>query len=41
MSGGEKTFVMVKPDGLQRGLVGKIMTRYAWHTYIAVSLQII
>ena len=24
----ERTFVMVKPDGVQRGLVGKIITRF-------------
>lgn len=24
----EKTFAMVKPDGVQRGLVGKILERF-------------
>jgi len=24
----EQTFVMVKPDGVQRGLVGKILSRF-------------
>ncbi len=24
----EKTFVMIKPDGVQRGLVGRILTRF-------------
>jgi nucleoside-diphosphate kinase len=28
MSDAERTFVMVKPDGVQRGLVGKIISRF-------------
>ncbi len=24
-----KTFILVKPDGVQRGIVGKIITRWA------------
>ncbi len=24
----EKTFLMVKPDGVQRGLIGEIVTRF-------------
>ncbi len=28
MSEAERTFVMVKPDGVQRGLVGKIISRF-------------
>ena len=24
----ERTFVMVKPDGIQRGLIGEILTRF-------------
>ncbi|ESS06059.1 MAG: nucleoside diphosphate kinase [uncultured archaeon A07HB70] len=27
MSDGERTFVMVKPDGVQRGLIGEIVSR--------------
>jgi nucleoside-diphosphate kinase len=28
MSEAERTFVMVKPDGVQRGLIGKIISRF-------------
>jgi len=28
MSGTERTFVMVKPDGVQRGLIGEIVSRF-------------
>ena len=24
----ERTFIMIKPDGVQRGLIGKIMARF-------------
>ena len=28
MADAERTFVMVKPDGVQRGLVGEIVSRF-------------
>eukprot|EP00745_Piridium_sociabile_P040282 TRINITY_DN76989_c0_g1_i1.p1 TRINITY_DN76989_c0_g1~~TRINITY_DN76989_c0_g1_i1.p1 ORF type:complete len:155 (-),score=8.40 TRINITY_DN76989_c0_g1_i1:67-531(-) len=35
----ERTFIMVKPDGVQRALVGKIMDRFEQRGYKLVALK--
>lgn len=40
MSGNkERTFIMVKPDGVQRGLVGKIIKRFEAKGFKLVALK--
>ncbi|XP_065170615.1 nucleoside diphosphate kinase-like [Atheta coriaria] len=36
---GERTFIMVKPDGVQRGLVGKIIERFERKGFQLVALK--
>ncbi|RJX21493.1 MAG: nucleoside-diphosphate kinase [Ammonifex sp.] len=36
----ERTFVMVKPDGVQRGLVGEIIARFERRGYKLVGLKL-
>ncbi|WP_278924659.1 nucleoside-diphosphate kinase, partial [Pseudophaeobacter profundi] len=35
----ERTFIMVKPDGVQRGLVGKIIKRFETKGFKLVALK--
>lgn len=35
----ERTFIMVKPDGVQRGLVGEIMKRFESRGYKLVACK--
>lgn len=36
----ERTYIMVKPDGVQRGLVGKIIERFETRGYHLVALKL-
>uniref|UniRef100_A0A1B6LW54 nucleoside-diphosphate kinase n=1 Tax=Graphocephala atropunctata TaxID=36148 RepID=A0A1B6LW54_9HEMI len=36
---GEQTFIMVKPDGVQRGLVGKIIERFETRGFKLVAMK--
>ncbi|MBO8127767.1 MAG: nucleoside-diphosphate kinase [Peptococcaceae bacterium] len=36
----ERTFVMVKPDGVQRGLIGQVLTRFEQKGYKLVALKL-
>ena len=35
----ERTFIMVKPDGVQRGLVGEIISRFEKKGYKMVAMK--
>lgn len=35
----ERTFIMVKPDGVQRGLVGKIIERFEQKGFKLVAMK--
>lgn len=37
----ERTFIMVKPDGVQRGLVGQIMQRFEQKGFKLVALRMV
>lgn len=37
----EKTLIMVKPDGVQRGLVGKIIQRYEEKGFKLVAIKMV
>ena len=37
----EQTYIMIKPDGVQRGLVGKIIQRFEDRGYQLVALSLI
>lgn len=42
MSGNnERTFIMIKPDGVQRGLVGKIIKRFEAKGFKLVALKMV
>ncbi|CAK5264292.1 unnamed protein product [Mycena citricolor] len=41
MSNKEQTYIMIKPDGVQRGLVGKIITRFEERGYKLVALKLV
>ena len=41
MSNTERTFIAVKPDGVQRGLVGKILSRFEERGYKLVGLKML
>lgn len=36
----ERTFIMVKPDGVQRGLVGKIIQRFEQKGFKLVAMKL-
>uniref|UniRef100_A0AC34QAX6 Nucleoside diphosphate kinase n=1 Tax=Panagrolaimus sp. JU765 TaxID=591449 RepID=A0AC34QAX6_9BILA len=40
MSNTERTFIAVKPDGVQRGLVGEILTRFEKRGYKLVAAKV-
>ena len=35
----ERTFIMIKPDGVQRGLVGKIIQRFEEKGYQLIAMK--
>jgi nucleoside-diphosphate kinase len=37
----ERTFIMIKPDGVHRGLVGDIIRRFEQRGYKLVALKMI
>jgi len=37
----ERTFIMVKPDGVQRGLVGEVLKRFEQRGYKLVGLKLV
>ena len=37
----ERSFIMIKPDGVQRGLVGEIIRRFETRGYKLVALKMI
>lgn len=37
----ERTYIMVKPDGIQRGLVGEIIRRFEQRGYHLVALKMV
>jgi nucleoside-diphosphate kinase len=37
----ERTFIMIKPDGVQRGIVGDILRRFEQRGYKLVALKMI
>ena len=37
----ERTFIMVKPDGVQRGIVGEIIRRFEQRGYKLVGLKLL
>ncbi|KAJ7273511.1 nucleoside diphosphate kinase [Mycena haematopus] len=41
MSPTERTYIMIKPDGVQRALVGKIITRFEERGYKLVALKLV
>ncbi|KIK06475.1 hypothetical protein K443DRAFT_2962 [Laccaria amethystina LaAM-08-1] len=41
MSTTERTYIMVKPDGVQRGLVGKIIARFEERGYKLIALKLV
>merc|ERR1712038_2030328 len=40
MSNTERTFIAIKPDGVQRGLVGEIITRFEKRGYKLVAMKL-
>jgi len=41
MSVTERTYIMIKPDGVQRGLVGKIIARFEERGFKLVALKLV
>ncbi|KAI0362695.1 nucleoside diphosphate kinase [Trametes cingulata] len=41
MSVSERTYIMVKPDGVQRGLVGNIISRFEQRGFKLVALKLV
>ncbi|KAJ2917601.1 hypothetical protein MD484_g2828, partial [Candolleomyces efflorescens] len=41
MSTAERTYIMIKPDGVQRGLVGKIITRFEERGYKLIAMKLV
>lgn len=37
--GRERTFIMIKPDGVQRGLVGKIISRFEKKGFKLIAMK--
>ena len=37
----ERTFIMVKPDGVQRGIVGEVIRRFEQRGYKLVGLKML
>ncbi|KAG5639588.1 Nucleoside diphosphate kinase B [Sphagnurus paluster] len=41
MSNNERTYIMIKPDGVQRGLVGKIIQRFEERGFKLTALKLV
>ncbi|GLB35312.1 putative nucleoside diphosphate kinase [Lyophyllum shimeji] len=41
MSTTERTYIMIKPDGVQRGLVGKIIQRFEERGYKLIAMKLV
>ncbi|KAM6500744.1 Nucleoside diphosphate kinase [Amanita muscaria] len=41
MSVNERTYIMIKPDGVQRGLIGKIIARFEERGYKLIALKLV
>lgn len=41
MATSERTFIAIKPDGVQRGLVGKIIARFEERGYKLVAMKLV
>lgn len=41
MSTNERTYIMIKPDGVQRGLVGEIIKRFEQRGYHLAGLKMV
>ena len=41
MSKSERTFIMIKPDGVQRGLVGEIIKRFEQKGFKLVAMKMV
>ena len=41
MSKSERTFIMIKPDGVQRGLVGEIIKRFEQKGFKLVAMKLV
>jgi nucleoside-diphosphate kinase len=37
----ERTFIMIKPDGVQRGLVGQIISRFEQKGYFLKGIKML
>jgi len=37
----QRTFIMIKPDGVQRGLVGNVIQRFEQRGYKLVALKLL
>ena len=37
----EQTFLMIKPDGVQRGLVGELIKRFEQRGYLLIALKMV
>ena len=37
----ERTFIMIKPDGVQRGVVGEVLRRFEQRGYKLVGLKML
>lgn len=37
----ERTFIMIKPDGVQRGIVGEVLRRFEQRGYKLVGLKLL
>ena len=37
----ERTFIMIKPDGVQRGIVGEVLRRFEQRGYKLVGLKML
>ena len=40
MANAERTYIMIKPDGVQRNLVGKIIARFAAKGFKLVAMKL-
>ncbi|TFK26446.1 nucleoside diphosphate kinase [Coprinopsis marcescibilis] len=41
MPNNERTYIMIKPDGVQRGLIGKIITRFEERGFKLIALKLV
>ena len=41
MNNAEKTYIMVKPDGVQRGVIGNIISRFEQKGYLLKGMKLV